>query len=532
MRPGAITGSCTIAVALAVNLTTSSHSGPFRATAANGMAVRPNIIMMMTDDQTADSLRYLPNVLRLLAARGVTFTNSFVSYPLCCPSRVTYLTGQYAHNHGVLFNKPPTGGYVAFKHPETAMPVALQRVGYYTAHIGKYLNGYGWTRASMAVPAGWNDFRAAIGPWTYSYYGVHLLENGRVHAYGSSERDYESRIVSRLAVQTIHRRVGSQQPYFLNLAFLAPHAAGPRDHTLSWEPSPVGGDTTEIDYRLAVPPRKYRHTFDRLPLPRPPSFDEAPVTGKPSFIARLPRLTEKDAVDVTARYRARLASLLAVDDAVGEIVAALRQTHQLSRTVLIFTSDNGFFHGEHRIVTGKYFVYEPSVRVPLVIAGPGLSRGARQPTYVANIDLAPTILQLAGARPLRTMDGASLVPLLKESHLRWNRDLLLESGANSQGLPVYAAVRSPGYLYVEYSTGERELYDMRADPAQLHNLYGEAAYRRVWQSLSTELNRLRHCSGTSCRRGIRSSQRRLRIPPGGADGLRVGPAAFHNPDRA
>jgi arylsulfatase A-like enzyme len=456
----------------------------------------------MTDDQTTDSMPYLRQIHRLLADGGVRFTNSFVSYPLCCPSRVTYLTGQYAHNHHVLFNGPPTGGYAAFKHPETALPVALQRAGYYTVHVGKYLNGYGWTKSSLVVPPGWNDFRGAIGPWTYNYYGVRLFENGRVNAYSTRERDYESRILTRIAVRVIHQRARSRGPYFLNLAFLAPHSASETDHTLRWEPSRVPTDPTELDSRLAVPPLEYRHRFDHLPLPRPPAFDEADVSRKPSFIRALPRLTVRDIRDITARYQYRLGSLLAIDDAVGAIVAALRETGQLNRTVLIFTSDNGFFNGEHRIVTGKYYVYEPSVRVPLIIEGPGMPRGVTQPTYVANVDLAPTILQLARARPLRPIDGISLVPLLKHPHLRWRRDILLESGANSQGLPVYAAVRTPSFLYAQYSTGDRELYDMRKDDAQLHNLYGERGYSSEVTALRTELDRLQHCAGADCHPGL------------------------------
>ena len=271
---------------------------------------------------------------------------------------------------------------------------------------------------------------------------------------------------------------------------------------MAYKPAPITHDPSELDYRLAVPPKRYRGRTQNISLPIPSSFDEADVSDKPSFIRYNPifrRFTRDDIKDISARYHSRLEAMLAVDDAVKQIVKTLKDTGQLGRTVIIFTSDNGYLNGEHRIRAGKYYAYEPSIRVPLVILGPGLLRGVTQSTEVENIDLAPTILQLAHAKPLRLMDGRSLVPLMRNRSLRWNRDLLLETGENPIYPAVYQGIRTPRYLYVEYSTGDRELYDVETDPDELTNRYNDAHFRKIQAYLHQHLAILRQCAGASCR---------------------------------
>jgi N-acetylglucosamine-6-sulfatase len=183
----------------------------------------PNVLVIMTDDQTVESVRVMTNVKRLLRDRGATFANSFVTYALCCPSRATFLTGQYAHNHGVLGNVPPAGGYAKLDHTNT-LPVWLQDAGYYTAHLGKYLNGYG--RADPTeIPPGYDEWRGSVDPSTYRFYGYKLNENGRLTTYET----YQTDLYAQKAARIIRRRAPSAQPFFLWVAFLAPHSGGPRE---------------------------------------------------------------------------------------------------------------------------------------------------------------------------------------------------------------------------------------------------------------------------------------------------------------
>lgn len=463
---------------------------------------RPNFVMLMTDDQTLADLQFMPKTLGLIGAAGVTFTQSFVSYPMCCPSRATYFTGQYAHNHGVLYNKGPHGGYHAFAHADTSFPAALQRAGYHTIHIGKFLNGFG-SRA-LRAPAGWNEFYGALDPTTYNYYGFDLDENGKRRTYPPTEHNYRTDVYARLASRIIRRVARSHRPFFLNVAFLAPHSAGLGEEALG--PTPAKVMRSMLDSRLAVPPRRYRGRLNSLPLPHPASFDEPALAKEPRFMRRgvwrsfFRRFRPADITDITRRYHARLESLLAVDDAVKRIITTLKRTGVLNHTVVMFTSDNGFFNGEHRIRAGKYFVYDPATHVPLLIRGPGIAMGVSRSELVGNIDLAPTILALAHARPLRVMDGRSLVPLLGAdiSGASWQRALLLESGPNPDYPAVYHAIRTDHYLYVEYNTGDRELYDLETDPNELNNVQDDPAYATIRAQLAQQLARLETCWGASC----------------------------------
>jgi arylsulfatase A-like enzyme len=438
----------------------------------------PNVLVVMTDDQTVESLRVMTNVKRLLRDRGASFSNSFVTYALCCPSRATFLTGQYAHNHGVLGNTPPNGGYAKLDHANT-LPVWLQDAGYYTAHLGKYLNGYGRTDPTE-IPPGYDEWRGSVDPSTYRFYDYTLNENGRLTTYGR----YQTDLYARKAVRIIQRRAPRAQPFFLWVAFLAPHSGGPR------EPDDPSGQPTP------VPAPRHRDDFASAPLPRPPGFNEADVSDKPVGIRNRPRLTPRKIRKVREMYQQRLESLLAVDEAVARLVAALRRTHELDDTLIVFTSDNGFFHGEHRVPAGKVLAYEPSIRVPLIVRGPGIPAGLRLRQRVANIDLAPTIVDAAGATAGRVMDGRSLLPLIANPRLTLGRDLLVERGP---GRGTFTAVRTANYLYAEYGNGEQELYDLVRDRYQLASRHADPAYAARRDDLAERLDHLRGCSGLACR---------------------------------
>jgi arylsulfatase A-like enzyme len=443
-------------------------------------AERPNVIVLMTDDQTMESTRVMPALRTELVEAGTTFDRSFVSNALCCPSRATFLTGQYSHNHGVLDNDPPDGGYFRLGKREW-LPVWLQRAGYHTVHVGKFLNRYG-IRSPTEVPPGWDEWYASVDPSTYRFTGYTLNENGALNTYGGySTDDYAAR-----AVSVVERMGETRTPFFLSVAFLAPHSGAPGD------PDDPRGLATPS------PAPRHRDRFAHARLPGGPAIDEPDVSDKPSFIRSRPPIGAERRAAIEENYRQGLESLLAVDEGIAAIVAALRAEGELERTLIVFTSDNGFFYGEHRVQNGKVLVYEPSIRVPLVMRGPGVPAGARRRQLVTNADLAPTILDAAGAVPGRPQDGRSLFPLLEDPGLEWGRDLLVE-GAAGLNQPAFDALRTYRYVYARHANGERELYDLERDPHQLESLHADPRHATIQAELDARLAALADCAGRDCR---------------------------------
>src|SRR5436190_8478619 len=347
---------------------------------------RPNVLVIETDDQTLESMRVMSNINSLIGAHGATFPNNFVNFSLCCPSRSTFLTGQYAHNHGVLSNKSPNGGFSRFEqlHATNNLAVWLQKAGYYTALIGKYLNGYA---NHPPVPPGWSEWHATA-PYEQRVYDYPLNNNGTLVEYGQRPADFKQDVLTGKAVDFIDRRAPRAKPFFLWLTYTAPHVGGPPT------PNPPR-DCTDA----AKPAPRHAHAFDTEPLPRPPNFNEADVSDKPAAIRNLPLLTAGGIADIQRKYRCELESLLSVDEGVKKVVDALRATGELNNTLIIYTSDNGYFHGEHRIPKGKLHIYEESIRVPLEMRGPGIPRGVNVGDLAINADLAPTIVDVAHAKP-------------------------------------------------------------------------------------------------------------------------------------
>ena len=221
------------------------------------------------------------------------------------------------------------------------------------------------------------------------------------------------------------------------------------------------------------------------------------MTDKPAAMQRRPLITDAQAASIQEAYQQRLESLLAVDEAVASIVAGLQGTGELDDTLILFTSDNGFFHGEHRVRQGKLLVYEPSIRLPLFMRGPGVPAGERRSQLVTNADLAPTILDAAEATPGRLQDGRSLFGLIDDPGVQWGRELLLEGGNNST--LTFTALRNYRWKYVEHASGEAELYDLAGDPDELTNVAGVAELAPVRRALAARLALLRGCAGASCR---------------------------------
>jgi N-acetylglucosamine-6-sulfatase len=434
-----------------------------------GRPQRPNIVVILTDDQRFDTLSRMPNVERLLAGRGVTFTNAFVTTSECCPSRASILSGQYAHDDGVVQNFGHTRGYKQFDESST-LATWLRGAGYETGLVGKYLNDYTYY-GHHHIPPGWSQWDAIDSRPEERYYDYTLNENGRLVDYGSAPKDYSTDVLAGKAVDFIHRARG---PFFLYFAPVAPHlpaTPAPRD--------------------LAEPPA--------LPRPRP-DFDEPDVGDKPwHHLYR--RMRKPQALHFLDREieGQQLGSLLEVDRQVGAIVNALKQRRALDNTVLVFMSDNGFLWGEHRL-GGKLWPYEESIRVPLVIRAPWIRSARVDRHLVLNIDLASTLAQLAHARPGLRQDGRSLVPLLRGASPPWRdefvEEYLGESALDDAGPPPFRALRTKHWLYVEYWNGWRELYDLDHDPYELSNEAHNPTFAAVRQRLRARLYALDRAAGS------------------------------------
>jgi arylsulfatase A-like enzyme len=458
---------------------------------------RPNVVLILTDDLDAGLLqRYgerYPNIGKL-AAEGTTFENAFVTDPLCCPSRATTLRGQYAHNHRIVGNWPPLGGAEKFRdlgREDSTVATWLQEEGYGTMLVGKYMNDY----AGARVPVGWDDWYGISG----GHESHDLNENGRIHPYDPQGHHLDD-VLAEKAAGSVRRSGEDGAPFFVWVGTQAPHAPA--------DPAP-----------------RHEDAFPEARLPRPPSFDEGDVSDKPRWVRDNPRLERGEIQPMQDLYRDRLRSMLAVDEMVGRLVDALRESGELENTYVFFTSDNGWHAGEHRLTTGKWTAYEEDVRVPLIVRGPGVPAGSTLPHLVLNNDLAPTFAELAGADPPGFVDGRSLAPLLEGSPPPagdWRSAFLVEAATELgptadpplsgdplpeywqrapreySGRPGLEAVRTGDHLYVEYGDGGRELYDLRGDPHQLENLY-ETADPGLLRALQGRLAALRDCSGSGCR---------------------------------
>ena len=447
----------------------------------------PNVVVIETDDQTVADMAALPHTRELIGGAGVRFENAFVSLATCCPSRATFLTGRYAHNHGVQAIRPPFGGFYRLDGTET-LPVWLQRAGYATGIVGKYLNGYG-SRDRSEVPPGWTTFHGLLGRSTYRFYDYTFNDDGALTHFGTDLAEYQTDVITTRSEAFIRRRAPAPEPFFLWTTYVAPHTGRPGDLS-----DPPGFDS-------AVPATRHRAAYLGAPLPRPPAFNEADVSDKPRPIRRRPLLGPHRIAELAEARRQRLASLLAVDEGVARIVHALREQGELEDTLLVFTSDNGFMSGEHRVPKGKVLAYEPSIRVPLLMRGPGLPSGATRTQLVWNGDLAPTILEAAGARAAFDVDGRSLLAFARDGDLRGDRAVLLEGPplSRSNGLSRFTGLRTRRHKYVEHLRGAVELYDLVADPDELENLAGTPAAAGVRARLAGRLARLRGCAGASCR---------------------------------
>src|SRR3954451_1397133 len=437
----------------------------------NARQKRPNVVLINTDDMNVTDMTVMRHTLSLLSARGTTFRNGYVSYPLCCPSRATQLTGQYSHNHGVLTDQRFTD-----LDSSNTLAVWLKRAKYRTAMVGKYLNGYGVVDPGQ-IPPGWRQWFALTGGTEQKRYGFRLNENGKVHSYGRKPANYIDYVLGAKVNGLLKAWAPSPKPFFLYYNPNNPHGEKGTPVTSTRDPEPA--------------PR-YLGRFGDIQAPRPPNFDEPDVSDKPQQIRAIPRLSDAEKADIDRRYRGRIESLLSVDDEVKKIVRLVRKYGDKRKTFFIFTSDNGLEMGAHRIEF-KDYLYEEGEHVPLVIRGPGVPQNATRDQLVANIDLAPTIAAITKARPGRVMDGINLLPLTQNPNVASNRTLLFESfDIGSFGL------RRGPWSYNQYSDGQDELYNLDDDPYQLNSLANDPSHALLKASLAAELAHLKTCSGASC----------------------------------
>jgi N-acetylglucosamine-6-sulfatase len=419
---------------------------------------QPNIVLILTDDQRWDQFRSMPNTRRLLIARGVDFTNAFVVNPLCCPSRASILTGNYSHRTGVYENTD----YNVFRRRDESSTIAtwLDRSGYRTALIGKYLNGYGLD--DRHVPPGWDRW-VAFARHNAAYYDYNLNVDGRVVHHGYGRADYSTDLLASAADAFI-ASTPSDRPLFLYFAPFAPH--GPQTPA----PRDVG-------------------TWNMQPPLDPPNQNEADVSDKPPYVRNMPLAGEAATNDIRLGAEE---SLLAVDDAVRGIVRALKDSGRLHDTLIVFASDNGMAAGEHRRLA-KSSPYEESIRVPLVIRY-DLIRDlpTRRSQMVLNIDLAPTFAAVAGASYPST-DGRSLLPLLDRAPVIWRNSFVIEHELMAKdAVPSFCAIRTTRWKFVRYADGFEELYNLANDPYEMQNIAGDPSSQRM-------VSRFRNESRARCR---------------------------------
>ena len=479
-RPVLIAG---IGVLLLIVVTIIVTKGP--GSSSPGPAPKPNIVVILTDDETLEELRVMNNVRTLLADNGASFTHYYASFPNCCPSRATYYTGQLSHNNGVRDNVAPYGGARKLQ-ADSTLPVWMQKAGYYTAQIGKYLNTWG-DDGNIAPPPGWTHWFGLIDPSTYHYFNYDVSVDGTSRHYGQDDKDYSTDVLGAEVLSSIASAQQAGKPFYISFTPLAPHIQSAEKSNLEFR---------GVLWPVAVPAPRHAGMFQNEPLVKTASWNEVRTTAKPGFIQEKRPLTENDERLATMSYRLELETLQAVDEWVAKIVQSLRDSGAYDNTYVMFTSDNGLYHGEHRIPNGKLYLYEPGAHLPLIIAGPGIAKNLKVDSPAGNVDLAPTIAKLGGATPGLVMDGRDLILMTKDPKLGRGRAMLLE---NSLGGKVLSeAVHTERYFYGESNDGTKELYDLAVDPDQTLNLGGTALYAPVEKNLRERLAVQRRCAGLSC----------------------------------
>ncbi len=444
-----------------------------------------NVVLVLVDDLDWNLFRQVPR-LAALQQRGLTFTNTTVADSLCCPSRASILTSRYIHNHGVVSNLDRTGGgWPTFRdngwHTD-CLPVWLDNAGVTTALVGKYLNDYPNTpRGATYVPPGWDEWVVPVSRGdSYTGYDYDLNVNGKVLRYGKKPTDFLNDVLTTKATDFIRT---AQEPFFLELATYSPH-----------NPSPV-----------AV---RHKGTHFATVAPRTPNYNQF-GTNEPTWLRKMPPIKPWKQARLDQEWRKRAQSTEAVADSVEQVLATLEETGHTDDTLVIVTSDNGYHIGSHRLFKGKRTAFREDTVVPMVVIGPGVTPNRTVGAMTATIDLGPTIGEILGADVPTSVDGRSLAGIIRTGQApdAWRTATISESLGTSgpgdpdyqpQAPPQFTSLRTQDYLFVVYRSGERELYDLRADPYEMNNIAATADTRLV-ADLYSQLQALRSCSGESCR---------------------------------
>jgi arylsulfatase A-like enzyme len=437
---------------------------------------RPNIVLIVADDMRVDDLPTMRETQALLVEEGVTFEQCFTPTPGCAPARASLLRGEYPHNHGVVRGSGRRGGFGRFRelgNEVSTVATWLHDAGYRTGLVGKYLNEYPIGAEPNHIPSGWDEWTAATKG---GYVGFELNENGRLVRYRKRRGVYQTDVLADKATDFLTRAANGGDPFFLYLAPRAPH--GP-----------------------ATPAARHDGMFAGRSAPRPPSFNECDVSGKPRWLRESPPLDDEREAEIDAAYRARLETLQSMDELIATVVRTLESAGALENTFIVLTSDHGYHLGEHRIIGGKGTPYDEATRIPLVIRGPGTPVG-RTEALSSLIDLAPTFADWAGAQVPDFADGRSLAPALQGIPASWRRAVLLSHHHNrvdrTDGPPAFKALRTEESLYAEYADGWRELYNLAADPYQNDNRAQDTPPGEI-ELLADQLADLADCAGASCR---------------------------------
>lgn len=531
----AVAGAAVLAAGLAVPQigtgATPAPAGAVQPAASRPQPDRPNIVVVMADDMRVDELRHMPSLRATVAEHGLTFQNSFSPYPLCCPARASFLTGRYAHNHKVYWHEAPYG-YGAFDDSRT-LATSLRGAGYTTGFIGKYLNRYGPARSKVSgrpsykyVPRGWTDWRASIDAVrgvgvhgsTYNYMDTPFNVNGKVD--NRYRGRYQSFVIGDFSVDMTEDFSRRDKPFFMYVNYVAPHFGGPREPD---DPPAflIDDKGRRQDVRTPARPPSVRGRFDGLirraaGMPKGGGPSERDISDKPKAFSRMPEPNARERRAMAELTRQRAESIYVMDQQVKRLVAALKRSGEWADTVFMFTSDNGYYLGEHRRRSGKVRAHEPSLRVPFLVTGPGLRTKADRFDPITTIDVSASILDLAGAKAPWLADGTSRVPTMLDGDRGWSTPVLDEAthaeGFDGQspgfrGPRTSIGIRTARYSYIRNRTDEHELYDLKRDPLQQENVYGHPAYADVVRSLNRVWWRTRNCAGAECRVALPPSLR-------------------------
>ena len=522
-RAGLLPAASLVLLAAVALLLCLSLTRPGKASAS----VRPSFVLIQLDDFTnlhldgswvdasGNRRTTMPLTRQTLLKSGIRFTRYLAPNPICAPSRASLLSGRYSSNHGVKRVNGANGGWRAFRSGEIYeqnLGTWLRAGGYRTMQFGKFMNLYAQPDGypTDVVPPGWDVWQAdATDDSTREYYGYWLNLDGTIEGpfgapnygpgtekdplgcpeLGLGECDYHTDAVTLRARQAI-AETPPGQPLFAHVGLHTPHGDSR---------PPIGPEPAVRHYDMAL----------RTPRPTPVGYDERDVSDKPPWIKSLKRLTQFRSASIRAEFIKSVEALQSVDEAVADLIRTLAETGRLDSTYVFLFSDNGFFYGEHRLARGKSYPYEPAVRVPMLVRGPGVIPGSRSTELVANQDLAPTVLSLAGVRAGRAMDGRSMAPFWTDTSRRTRRPILLSAyGDLSQGTldplngEFYRGIRVGPYKYVRHRPGEVELYDLVRDPHELRNLVRVDRYRKVKRYMASQLAAYRDCSGAACREWV------------------------------